>query len=161
MFKNVALLPLLMVLYNDVVKRFSLPSWDDLDKFFDLDGIKDDEKSLREARKSVSERVHFVVTILEHILMPDPNSYVELYECRCVEDGDKDRLLDVFKKFMILDRKLLIGSLSSSDDIDASLVREGFSVYKEQISSVLKYLVKVQKSWSDISDIKEVLGYLG
>ena len=67
-----------MVLYKDVQKKQSLPSWEELDQYFDADNIDEKDRTLKEVRKTISERIHYVTTIIEHIIMPEPGSYTEM-----------------------------------------------------------------------------------
>jgi hypothetical protein len=145
--------------FDELQKRYRLPSFNELNKQFDIDTIETDFP-LRYVRKRISEFLEGYAGTIEDILYPDSALYV-LYEYKTFNDAKKEALFEVYKRLMKLLRQSLAVSLVNSDQEDAKFIKAAYV----QWSDIRKLLLPLAKDlvdcWEKEVNVKEELGYLG
>lgn len=148
--------------YETLKKDFLiLPDFDVINKEFELELIEPQCFPLRHIKRKIIEKFEPLLEILEHLVNPDPNSFVDMYECRCYTVGEKKQVLDVFSHLMEQYRALLEADLLCDDEKDAQLIRKIYDLWVQEKKLVLPLIKKLKECWQKHFEPKEILEYLG
>jgi coenzyme F420-reducing hydrogenase alpha subunit len=147
--------------YDALEKKYSLPSFGEMDKEFEISAIEDKGFLLKRIVDRVMEKINHFSEFLGGILQPDTSSLVNLYECRFMSDEEKKEVQELYKKVMILNRKALRFSLDYDEKEYSSFIKDSFKEWKEIKNSLLKFITVIEKGWEKETNIKEDLVYLG
>jgi len=146
--------------YLKVQKKYALPSFEQLDQEFDLGSLEENSLPLRQVRKRISEVLESFVNILENIMHPE-SSISGLYECKILDDQQKELLFSSYRQIMRMLRYSLEIELKSSEEQDAVFIRDTFKLWPQIKKSLLPFIIKLKESWEKESVSQEDLGYLG
>ena len=138
-----------------------LPDYHKINKEFELEMLESDKFLLRHIKRKIAERFEPLLDILEHILNPDPNSFSDIYECRCFTNGEKKQVLDVFRHLMEQYRSLLETDLIGEDKTDAETIRKVHDLWSSEKKQIVPMLKKIRECWQKHVEPKELLEYLG
>jgi len=138
-----------------------LPSFDFLNPEFDLDTIDPETKHLvKEVAKKIFERLDGFKKILEMTIQPDVN-ISSMQEAESLTEQDHDKINDLYKRLMRLDRMLLIAELENTDNAYTQFIIDGskewFSIKKE-LEPIIK---KLHECWTAKNKTKQTHHYLG
>ncbi|VVB81222.1 Uncharacterised protein [uncultured archaeon] len=148
--------------YANVKKEHPiLPDFDKINKEFELDLIESEHFFLRQIKKKIAEKIEPLAEILEHIINPDPNILVDMYECKCFTNGEKKQVTDVFRHLMEQYRALLETDLMSDDNVDAEIIKKIYDVWVQDKKILIPLLKKLRECWQKHVEPKEILEYLG
>ena len=138
-----------------------LPEWEKINKEFELALIEQEHFLLRQIKRKIAEKFEPVMDLLEHSLNPDPNSFSDMYECRCFTNGEQKQILDIFRHLMEQYRSLLETDLIGDDNKDAETIRRLYDTWHENKKLLLPLLKKIRECWQKHVEPKEILEYLG
>jgi hypothetical protein len=145
--------------YEELMKKHNLPSFEVLDNDFEINGIED-QMLLRGIRKKISDKVDYYAHLLDSFMQPD-NSFSSLYEIDAFTDLDRENLMSLYKKMMILQRELVKLNLNFGEEVDAKFIKGFFDEWKQLKKDLAKIIEKVQSSWCT-DDLKGFnIDYLG
>ncbi len=148
--------------YNQIKKEHPiLPDFEKINKEFELSTIETPEFILRNVKRKIAEKLEPLIEVLEHIINPDPNSLVDMYECKCFTNGEKKQIIDVFRHMMEQYRILMETDILCEDKTDAETIKRFFDVWMQEKKILLPMLKKIHESWQKQVEPKEILEYLG
>lgn len=149
--------------YEKIQKKYSLPSFEELDKYFEIEDANDGKHPLRTVRKKIEEKLEHLAMQLNAILQPE-TKVIELEECKMFSEEEKDRMLELFKKLMIFARQANLISLDPSEKKEAEFIQTVYESWtkkggiQEQMITITQKLVE---SWKAETKGYEPMGYLG
>ncbi|MFH1511204.1 MAG: hypothetical protein ABIF10_05915 [Candidatus Woesearchaeota archaeon] len=139
-------------------KKYKLPSYEELDREFDL-GKLDDDISLRWLRKRVFEFLDMQVALVEEVLHPD-SRMSSLYECMVLGDEKKAQLFSLYKKLMKLLRHAQLASLES-DEKEAKFLLDALKEWPPIRKAMVAIVAELMESWQKEQPEQEDVRYLG
>ena len=146
--------------YETLQKAHALPSYEALDKEFEISEIEEKFLSLRSIRKKMVEKLEFFIKILEDIIHPDTN-VTSMHESKTFTEQEKQRLFELYRNLMGLQRSSLKLSLDSTEQQEASYIKEVLSLWKGMRKELEFVIAVLQRCWKEDIDIPEDLAYLG
>lgn len=141
--------------------KLDLPEFSVLDFEFELSTLEDEPFLLREVVKRCEERISSVLNLLSNILQPDAGSFTQLYECAYFSQQDKERVAELFRRGMILQRGLLVAEVSLDDKECAHILKDVARDWPGIREGAAGFLSKLRECWEQPSETKEILGYFG
>jgi len=146
--------------YEELATKYKLPSFDSLNKEFEISTIEENEFLLREIRRKIIEKLENYIKLLEGILHPE-TEICDMYECSVFSDEEKNKLFELYKKIMFLDRFSAETSIGEDDSKSSDFIKEVFEQW-ESIKKELLFMVKrLKEGWLEEKNVKTELGYLG
>ena len=146
--------------YEQQAKKFKLPSFDDLEKEFNISEIENPKNMIRDIREKIGEKIHNCCELLDQMLQPDTN-LSSLYESRVFSEEHKIEIFEMYKKLMRLKRKANFLYVQNDEKADAEFISDCLNEWvqvKPGLSGILK---KMEESWKINIESAEKLGYLG
>lgn len=147
--------------YDELKKKYSLPSFEEIDKEFEISKIEEDEPFLlHEAMKKVCEKIEAMHGILDKVLQPEAH-IADMHECNTFSDDEKEKLYDLYKRLMWINRFAVENSMDNDDKKSAEFINtmwKRWAAVKKEFSTAVR---KMKESWEKDSIYKEDLKYLG
>lgn len=147
--------------YVAMQKKYGLPEWNTLDFEFEVSTIEKTNFILREVRKRIAEKVETLNEALINILQPDTVSFSSMYECNFFSQDEKEKLMDLYKKIMVLFRTMGVADLKQDEKFDADVIKQAAKEMPALRLETMKAIEKVCEGWKETEEVDELLGYLG
>lgn len=147
--------------YEKYMKKYNLPSYNDVNNELEISTIEEEDFLLRQIRKKIAERIETITMSISSILQPSAESLTDMHECKFFGDKDKKKMIEIYKKLMIINRMALEADISHDDKTEASVINEFFKTWAEMKKDVVHFLAKMKACWEKETEIEEKLEYFG
>ena len=147
--------------YASLQKKYGLPDFHVLDVEFEISSIEEEGLILRGVCKKIRERIEVVIDVIEHVLQPDTNSYIDMYECKFFSGSEKDSLFVLLKHVMHSYRSLLEVEIVQDEKLYAQFIKDFFGEWQNLKKSLLPFFSKLKAVWKETKQDKAKLEYLG
>ncbi len=148
--------------YQTLEKKYKLPDYEELDREFELlyvMDIKEIKYVLRFIRRRINDKVAWACTMVQSILQPNPGSLVNLQESNCFARDDKQRLFNLLKEMMQLERKSLLLDINPDEKNDAAFINESYKHWSSFKNEVAWAAEKMHKHWSMVQEERKERGH--
>jgi hypothetical protein len=148
-------------IYNSYSSKYGLPEFETVQKFLELSSLEDNGLLLIHIKKNLTDKISSYIDILDPVVHPD-SSINSIYENSFFSEDEKNRIFNLFRKLMVLDKEGSLSLLDESDEANVRFIRKFFEAYPEIKKELEKILNKEKDSWQkeEITKIDRV-GYLG
>jgi hypothetical protein len=147
--------------YEKLKKKFNLPDYEEVNNELEISSVESEDFLLRQIRKKISERIETITTELGSILQPSAESLTDMHECRFFDDKEKKKMIETYKKLMIISRTGLEAEIGCDDRKDADMINNFFKEWKSLKKDVLAFMKKMKTCWEKETEIEEKLEYFG
>ena len=147
--------------YEKLAKKHKLPNYGDVNNELEISSLESEDFLLRQIRKKIAERIDEITEVLGSILQPSADSMADMHECRFFEDKDKGKVVDVYKRLMILRRQATEAGITHDEKDEAALVSGFFKQWPEMKKELLPFIKKMKSCWEHETEIEEKLEYFG
>ncbi|MGM5485013.1 MAG: hypothetical protein ACQEP1_04035 [Nanobdellota archaeon] len=132
--------------YDKLKEKYSLPDYEELDQDFEI-GAPEDSNILRAVRKRMADKLEQNVRFLEELVQPE-STFTNMYEVKDFTEKDKNSLLALFKRLMILYRETAKLNLNLGEEKDASFIKNFHKEWKKSRKEIIYFVDKVQDTWA-------------
>jgi len=146
--------------YEELADKYKLPSFDSLNKDFEISTIEETEFLLREIRRKIIEKLENYIKLLEGILHPEAG-ICDMYECGAFSDEEKNKLFELYKKIMFLNRFSAETSIDEDDSKSSNFIKKAFEQLNNIKKELLPMIKRMKEGWLEEKKVKTELGYLG
>lgn len=149
--------------YSALKKRFAvLPEYEKLDEEFEISAIEKPAMLLEEIKKKIAEKLEWTLELLEKTIQPDPSSLIDMYEYKHLSNEDKEQLFAIFKKMMVLHRRIVEANCLRDEKNDAALIKQICEEWPSLRMQLVPFIKKMGECWQRPAKKKEVQdGYFG
>jgi hypothetical protein len=148
--------------YATFQEKYSLPSFTELNKIFDIEEIEiDTEFFLRKIRKIMTDKISHYVRFIEGILNPS-NSLLFFYKMvKKLDQADKSYLIDVQEILGNQEIKIVSLELDYNEEKEAACIKEIYEIYHAEIKEKLKIII--EKMCNGEEHVKKIMteSYVG
>ena len=147
--------------YEALKKAYHLPSYDEMNREYEIGVIEDDDQLARNISKKITEKLEFYINTILTILQPETD-FGNLHEVGAFEEKDKDELLEIYRKLMYAYREANVLVVEDSDKANATFIKKTHEELNSMKPDLKKFFKKLQESWKtfDVSKIDKA-GYFG
>jgi len=145
--------------YETLAKKHGLPSFEEIDREFDMTEMPQAQLVLRNVRKKIIEKINFLKEFMEDILQPEAN-LPSLIECKSFTDKQKDDMYNTYKKVMQLMRKGVAAVALETDAKDAEFIKYAYKEWQPLKKEIAGYAEVAQECWHK-EEKEEKESYLG
>ncbi|MBR9691346.1 hypothetical protein GOV06_01030 [Candidatus Woesearchaeota archaeon] len=146
--------------YQKLSKEHKLPSFEELDKEFEISKIEDEKFLLREVRRKIIEKIELYAKFLEEILNPD-TTISNMHEAKIFNEEERERIFEFYKKLMYYDRLSIEVSIDEDDSKSSDYITGFYKEWSELKKEFSNFVKKAKESWLKDSNIKQESGYMG
>lgn len=141
---------------KETIKQYKLPSFNDLDREFDISNIEHDGNVLRAIRRKMVEKIELFCKIIESLMFPDASSLSSIQESKILDDDTRQNMLNLFKKLMIYDRISLSLEIENDEKKNIKFIQDLFAEWKEFKPQLMVIVKNMTDAWSkDDESIEE------
>lgn len=148
--------------YEEIKKKYNLPSFDDLNKEFGIERVQEQETEylLREIRKYVADKLQGYGRFAEGVLHPVNGTILVFSFIKAMTSEEKEKLSNIYKKIARLEIDLLGIEADYSEEKEAQFVKEGYEIWQEIKKEFLEILEVVKSNWDNKFEVNGK-GYFG
>jgi len=148
-------------IYTKFSKKYNLPEYNDINNELEISSIESEDFLLRELRRKIVDRIDLVTTEISTIIQPSAESLTSMHECRFFDDKDKKKMIEIYKKLMMLSRQALEADISHEDKDDANVIIDFFKEWKSMRDDILAFMKTMKTCWEKETEIEEKMEYFG
>ncbi|MBS3167928.1 hypothetical protein J4216_02295 [Candidatus Woesearchaeota archaeon] len=143
-------------------KYKDLPSFDDLSKDFEITTIDKEDFLIRRVRRRINEKVVFFCRILENIIYPSMQNALSAYEANFFTDDEKQKLSDIHKELMVIERESIYLDVEASDDEkNIQFIVKTFKRWEHFKNEIQATVMKMIDTWKNEQKKEEGERYFG
>jgi hypothetical protein len=147
--------------YEKLMKKYNLPEFSKIENELELSSIEKPFFLIRQIRRRLTEKLIFFAKILDGILYPNSGSLVSMHESKAFSDEEKNRMLDLYKKIMVFERKLAKLDVCPDDKKEAESINLVLNNMGDIKSEIMKIAEKIEFCWKkEDKELKEKI-YFG
>lgn len=148
--------------YSEYQKKFSLPEFHELNKEFGIEKAEDEtEFFLREIIKVMIDKFQNYMRFLEGLLNPSGNSLFAFSIIKLIDNGNKQKLSDAYKKISEIELKIILLDIESDENTEAEFINYSYKIWKEIKKNLLDVMKKVEENYNAKPEGENKKGYFG
>ena len=93
------------------------------------------------------DKVENIGNFLQSLLMPDPNSIINMQESKCLTDNERLELIKIIQEIMVFYRESHILDLEGQEKENAIFILKCYKMWKELKKRVIKILKSLKENW--------------
>ncbi len=134
--------------YSKLQKKYSLPTFDEMNKDFVIEKATDFEGEflIREIRRFVGDKIANYMRLVENLMNPVNVPIFVFSMVKALNEEDKKALSEMYKKFGEIEVNLIGIDLVYSEEKEAEFVNESFKIWQIIKKDLLRIINKVQSS---------------
>jgi len=147
--------------YGPLCKKYKLPSFDELNKEFEIEKIQEHETDyiLREIRKAISEKMSAFLRFFETVLNPVMAPVFIIAALKNLENGEKQKIKEIYEAMVSVEIGTIELDVEYSEKKEAEFIIKASKKWKSIKPDILEIMKIIEKSHS-ISE-KKGNSYLG
>ncbi len=141
--------------YNEIAKKHNLPSWEQLDKEYELGyvgPVAEISFPLRFVRRRINDRFAAVAGFLQGLLHPNTGSLINIQESKFFSDADRKIILNLLKEFMQLERTSFALDLTWNEKEEAEFIKNAHKKWLESKKQLEIFAEKLRTGWKEESN---------
>ncbi len=140
--------------YSKLQKKYSLPPFEKLNEDFGIEKASESESEIpiREIRKQISEKIYNYLRLVETLINPVNAPMSILSVVKTLGSEDRDKLAEVYKKFVKSELQLVLTDIEFSEEREAEFIKETFKTWQEAKKEMIDVLGKVEKNLENKSE---------
>tara|TARA_Y100000310_G_scaffold308328_1_gene351312 strand:- start:717 stop:1205 length:489 start_codon:yes stop_codon:yes gene_type:complete len=148
--------------YKELQKKYSLPSFEELDEDFQIEKTTEVETDhlLREMRKIIAEKLYNYLRFVETLLNPANAPMFIFSLVKSIGEDEKKELGEIYKKLATSEVKLIETDLVHSEEKEALFIKESYKLWQGIKKDLLKIIGHIKSNWDNKPEGKSK-GYFG
>lgn len=140
-------------IYLDFEKKYSLPSFEEMNDAFDIGKIKRDSGNLiRDIRRAIIEKIVYYLKLTEIIMNPANASPIFLMLLKEVNSDDKKVIDSILNSFVELELEAHSLDITSSEKDEASLINKTYKVWVDNRDNLTHLIKLLQRNWKIVKN---------
>lgn len=133
--------------YEEARKKYNLPSFEEIDKEFELRKLESGGFIIKDVRRIIVNKLQSFADWLTPILNPHPESLHSAIETKIFEKQEISDMLAFYKRLGHLIHMSLIASLKTEQD-EINFIKDILLEYPEMKIKILGYVEKIAEGWA-------------
>lgn len=140
--------------YDDLQRRYDLPSYDELDHVFEItDSIREKkyvpDKLLRFIRRRMISLIDYWTGYLHQIVLPGQHNMILYEESSYFSEEEKNEVIKTMTKILSVTRETIKKELLCDEKEDAAYIKKLYDLWIEMLPELNKYVDKSVNIWKD------------
>jgi len=147
--------------YQILQEKYSLPSFDDLNKDFQIEKVTlfETDLLLKEIRVCISNKFFNYLRFLESLINPS-NASMFIFAMAKSLDKDKEKLIKLNKQLSVLEIDFIDLDLGYSESKEADSIKKYYLLWQDVQKDLLEILGVIKKNWDNKAEDNSK-GYYG
>ncbi len=146
--------------YKELQEKYSLPSYEELNKDFDIYSISKEDDLIKEIIKKIEDVLETYVSLLEDIIQPDSRYYI-LKEANVLDAKTRKKVNQIYAKLLYLNRFGIEIDLDYSEEKAIEYIKITNKEWQELKKEILPIIKTLKESWANQTETKNEGGYFG
>ncbi|MCK5624352.1 hypothetical protein KAI04_00740 [Candidatus Pacearchaeota archaeon] len=149
--------------YSEIQGKYNLPSFEELNEDFNIEKASEIEVELliREIRRFMADKLSTYMRFVEAILNPT-NVQMFIYSLiKSLENGEKDKLTEIYKKLSRNELKLIELDIKYSEEKEALFIKESYLMWQTMKEDLLGIIKKANDNWDNNKSESKNKDYFG
>jgi|GEM_PF-6497083 len=142
-------------------KHPQLPEYAVLEAEFEISLIDAKDPTLLAIKHRIKDVFHPVTHYLGGVLQPDSGSFAEIYEYRMYTDKDKEHILNIYKRCMVLDKEMFICEMENEAKKGVACINKCLAEWKDIKAQLIPLITRLKEHWQSCTMVEETHTYLG
>lgn len=139
--------------YENLVKDFPLPEFDDLNADFGIEKIQEDDTDflIREVRRYISDKFGAYLRLIESILQPTNSQMFVFMMIKALSSDDMAKLQEIYKKLARKEIEVIELDLKFDSEKEAAFINSANEMWQEVREELILVVEKIKNNWSNES----------
>jgi hypothetical protein len=148
--------------YKKIETKFKLPSFDELNRNFEIEKISEIETDylIREVRKFISVKLSNYMKNIEVLLSPNNAPMFIFSIVKMLTSKDREILKDAYQKLSKAELEIMELDLEFSEEKDAKFILSSFELWNEVKKELVRISETARKNWDVKLEVNNK-GYFG
>ena len=135
--------------YLELHKKYSLPSFQEMNEDFYIEKIAETETEMliREVRRMVGDRLANYMRFIENLLNPVNVPMFVFSIIKLLGIEEKNTLQEIYKKLIKNEIKFVERDLKFEEEKEAKFIRESYDLWQEIKKELATIFEKIDKNW--------------
>jgi len=135
--------------YLELHKKYSLPSFQEMNEDFYIEKIAESETEMliREVRRMVGDRLANYMRFIENLLNPVNVPMFVFSIIKLLGIEEKNTLQEIYKKLIKNEIKFVERDLKFEEEKEAKFIRESYDLWQEIKKELATIFEKIDKNW--------------
>lgn len=152
--------------YSKLATQFNLPSFEELDKDFELLYVRElfeINRPLVFIRRRICDKIGWTCGMLQGIIQPNPGSMLSIEESSFFTKEEKqNNFVKLLKGLMYYTRKSIYLDMESTDREEAEFIKEAYNKWLETKPKIKEISQQLKEGWKkEKESSKETNNHLG
>ena len=138
--------------YVALQKNYKLPSFEELNNEFELlslPALEEIPKPLSFIRRRINDRIAWACNLIQIIIQPNPGSFITMYESGLFDKIEKNKMSQLLKELMILERESLCIDVDGTEEQDAQYILTITKVWPQHKKELRKIGETLKQGWRE------------
>ncbi len=137
--------------YSKIQKQYDLPSFDELNKDFQIEKATESETDflIREVRKLIADKFSNYLRFIEAILNPMGVPMFIFSIIKSLGKEDKQKLTEIYKKLATIEIQLIEVDVDFVEEKEVAFVKESYELWQEVKKDLLNVVGMIKKNWNN------------
>lgn len=137
--------------YKKIQKQYGLPSFDDLNKDFQIEKLAEVETDflIREIRKFVADKFSNYLRFIEAILNPVNAPMFIFSIIKTIGVKERNKLTGIYKKLAKIEVSLIKIDIEFHEEKEVAFVKESYNLWQEVKKDLLDVVSMIKKNWGN------------
>ena len=137
--------------YSKIQKQYDLPSFDELNKDFQIEKATEGETDflIREVRRLIADKFSNYLRFIEAILNPMGVPMFIFSIIKSLGKEDKQKLTEIYKKLATIEIQLIEVDVDFVEEKEVAFVKESYELWQEVKKDLLNVVRMIKKNWNN------------
>lgn len=137
--------------YMKIQEKYNLPSFEKLNEDFSIEKIAESETDIliKEVKKFVGEKLSNYLRFIEAILNPVNSPSFIFSIISSINQDDKKRLAEIYKKLVKNEVRLIETDLSFSEKKEAEYIKGAYDIWQKIKKDLLDVIESIKRNWDN------------
>lgn len=138
--------------YEKLRKNYKLPSYEILDKEFELlyvTKLEEIKFPLRFIRRRINDKIAWFCNMLQNIIQPNPGSIISLEESKFFSDEDRKKMINLLKELMYIERESVLLDIDYDEKKDSEYITSVLGKWESIKKEISNFSERLKKGWKE------------
>jgi hypothetical protein len=143
--------------YKKYQTKYSLPNFEDLNKFFEIERVADHDTDflLREIRKAITEKALAFVRFIELLINPTAAPFFMFTIIKNIQPSDKKLIEKIYEKLCGFEISAIKLDMCYNEKDESEFIKKSLKLWKENEDDLRELSKIIERAWKTSSNKKE------
>ncbi|MFH1325552.1 MAG: hypothetical protein ABIH49_02150 [archaeon] len=137
--------------YSEIQKKYSLPSFNEMNEDFSIEKIQENESEIlvREVRRHMAEKFSAYLRFLEMLLNPTGAPMFVFSVIKTLNAEDKKKITEIYKQLIKNEVNIIELDIEFSENKEIEFIKSSFKMWRGMKDDLLDVVDSIKKKWDN------------